>query len=185
MDERFFDLDNIMSRLEVEAEMKEWASIYIAGDTHIHPYIAKFLSDHIKQNAFKCIVEIGTHHGVLTRFLAINNVDTQFYAVDEINDTVNANLSDLTNVTLVSNYEEIGILDPDLLILNYGLSSPSREAIAHSWSSFVKHAGKQVIITGHESEKMEEKIDRWVESTGCLKKLWGKMDCAIYELMRG
>jgi hypothetical protein len=179
-DKPFSSIDDILDRYEIEPELKEWSGILITknSDTNMHPFVAQTISDMLLSGRFKNVVEIATHHGVLAKMWAQNNMEVHFAVVGVDNEQLHANLDGMPNVTILPNADTV--VNADFVIINYGLSDPDYNDMARVTNILYQYGGRLVIL-GY--QKILEEIVEWY-TTNChkLKKIYEKMDCIIFEV---
>jgi hypothetical protein len=177
------DIIKLYEELDNEPELKEWGKIHITvdSDTNIHPYIAELICDMINSSKLKVVVELAPHHGVLTRLWAQYNQDTQFIIVGMSNNQLKWNIGGMSNIqpTLTNGLNDISMVD--MVIINYGLSQPDYDDISMVMNILYKTGGALVIL-GYDSVK--EKYDQWDVDNDCVKRVYSKMNCSIYEVSK-
>jgi hypothetical protein len=168
-------INDIVERLDKEAEMKLWAGIYITGDTNIHPDLAAFLGDMISSLEYDRIVELGPHHGVLTRYLAIHCPETHIITIGPKNNHILTNITGFDNIEYHEYMEETPT-NINMLIANYGLTKPLNAEVASCLLDLNK-SGHRFIIIGFD-EKMIHTFTNFDRFT----KKWYKFDTVVFHI---
>lgn len=173
------DLGGLFEKYNGEPELKMWAGVYITkeSDTNVHPFVAQTISDMLSSGRYKNVVELATHHGVLAKMWAQNNIDVKFTIIGEDNEKIHANLDGMPNVTMARNADDIKQVD--FVIINYGLSDPDYNDMTRVMNILYQYGGRLAIL-GYES--VRESIDDWARENDRLKRIYAKMDCIIYEV---
>ena len=172
---------DIFQRLEKEAEMKLWNGIYIVGDTNVHPDIVTMMSEMINSLEYKYVVELGPHHGVLSRYFAIHCVDTAFDIIGLDCEELRDNITGYDNIRHFGDIPQTAIAEVDCGIINMGLGFGKPDYIAILFLvnrlqlSAKKDFETRLIVFGYDPEEWE-----WLEKRDGVILKWRKMQAAIY-----
>ena len=178
-----YDILSVINRLESEAELKKWADIYISGDTNLHPHIVEMISESmISASNYKGVVEVGAHHCVVTRYLAIHNPQCKFWAFTNANkDIISSNVSELSNVVVSDVVPSSFSESIDLVIINAGLSGygPGES----TWGFNIAWNNKcRLLFCGYEMAKKRDILIDWINASPTISKIYDKMDSILIRI---
>jgi len=97
--DKLFPIEDIIYKLEKEAELNKWSDITAYGDTNVTPEAARLIADMVKSLEYETIIEINPGHGILTRYIAIESKTTNIVSVGGGCSKFNLNTKIFPNVT--------------------------------------------------------------------------------------